>query len=195
LLMVTVEGGVRLVRLHSSLQAYDSQVSVVEDVPTTVIFQASIGNNGSLQYDIVTPPQHGQLTGSGTTRTYTPAPNYFGSDAITFSVRYGEAIRHRTVSLNVLAQNDAPVAVNDTATMKRNGSINLLVLGNDYDIEGDTLSLASVSTPTSGTAKIIGNAITFTPAKSFTGLASFSYTIQDGKGGSASATVSVTVNK
>ena len=110
-------------------------------------------------------------------------------------MRYGEAIRQRTVSINVVPQNDAPVAVNDTATMKRNSTITLPVLGNDYDIDGDTLSVVSISVPTNGTAKIVGNAISFTPAKSFAGQASFSYTVQDGKGGSANASVVVTVNK
>lgn len=195
LLMVTVEGGVRVVRLHAPLKAYDSVASVLEDQPTAVTLQAEIGNGGQLEYEVVDGPWHGTLTGTGATRTYTPAPNYFGSDVITFRVRYGEAVRQGSVSLDVLPQNDAPVAVNDAASMKRNGTATIPVLVNDFDIDGDPLALTAVSKPTAGTANIVGSSIVFVPPKSFTGVATFRYTIVDGKGASASGTVTVTVTK
>jgi large repetitive protein len=55
--------------------------------------------------------------------------------------------------------------------------------------------LVAVSKPTSGTVKIVGSSVTFVPQKSFTGVASFNYTIRDGNAASASATVSVAVTK
>jgi hypothetical protein len=70
------------------------------------------------------------------------------------------------------------------------------ILANSSDPNGFTLSIQSVSAPVNGT--VVLNAVnpqtvTFTPATNYTGPASFTFTITDGKG-TASATVSLTVN-
>ena len=70
-------------------------------------------------------------------------------------------------------------------------SFNVLV--NDSDPDGDTLTITAVGSPSRGTATIVGNRISYTPAAGFVGSDAFNYTISDGRGGSASATVTVTV--
>ena len=90
--------------------------------------------------------------------------------------------------------NQAPAAADDTATTAEDVAATIAVLGNDSDADGDALTLASVSGPAHGTA--IANAdgtISYTPAANYSGADSFSYTINDGQGGSATAAVSVTV--
>ena len=70
---------------------------------------------------------------------------------------------------------------------------------NDSDPDGDALSVIAVSAPTHGTVVLNtqpnpqNNTITFTPDSAYTGPASFSYTISDGRGGTATANVSFTV--
>ncbi|MEB3885641.1 Ig-like domain-containing protein, partial [Lyngbya sp. CCY1209] len=66
------------------------------------------------------------------------------------------------------------------------------LLGNDTDPENDTLSIESVSNPSNGTVELDadGNVI-FTPESGFTGDATFEYTINDGNGGTDTATVTV----
>ena len=55
------------------------------------------------------------------------------------------------------------------------------LLGNDTDVDGDTLSIASVSSGTGGTAVLNANGtVTYTPAANFNGAASFTYTVSDG---------------
>src|SRR6185369_5401756 len=69
-------------------------------------------------------------------------------------------------------------------------------LGNDSDSDGHALVLASVATPVHGTAAIgTGGVIVYTPATGFYGTDAFSYVVTDGRGGSASAVVSVTVSR
>ncbi|PKH67542.1 hypothetical protein CXF61_02550, partial [Psychrobacter sp. 4Dc] len=77
----------------------------------------------------------------------------------------------------------------------------------DSDIDGDTLSITSIngeSMPVLGTAKDItvdngmisvdtAGVITFTPNANFNGSVSFPYTISDGKGGTDTATETITV--
>ncbi|MBK7470521.1 MAG: tandem-95 repeat protein [Betaproteobacteria bacterium] len=84
--------------------------------------------------------------------------------------------------------------MNDSYTVDRNSSANSLnVLANDSDPDGDVLSITAVSVPAHGTASIVGNRVSYTPTPGYVGADSFTYTIADGRGGTASATVSITV--
>jgi len=101
--------------------------------------------------------------------------------------------------------NTPPVANPDTASATQNTALNISVatlLANDTDANNDVLTITGVSNLTGGTAVLKDNGtannsaddfITFTPTTGFTGNASFNYSISDGKGGTSSATVSVTV--
>ncbi|MEO9654800.1 tandem-95 repeat protein [Marinomonas sp.] len=91
--------------------------------------------------------------------------------------------------------NDAPVAVDDLASVIEDGGvITIDVLANDYDEEGDDINIISVSVPESqGTAIVSDGKILFTPALNFNGAATISYTISDGEL-TNSAEVSVSVS-
>ena len=102
--------------------------------------------------------------------------------------------RQETTLGPVVFTNRAPVAVNDVIRINRNAGATLIpVLVNDSDLDGDTLTVTSVSAPTNGTATNSGNGALYTPRAGFFGTDTFSYTVSDGKGGSATATVTVTV--
>ncbi len=102
----------------------------------------------------------------------------------------------RSFNLTVKAVNDPPVAQNDSGiTLDEDTTATIDVLANDSDLaDGDTLSIASVGTPANGTALIVLGKIRYTPDANYAGIDSFSYTVSDGNGGTADATVSVTVN-
>jgi hypothetical protein len=70
------------------------------------------------------------------------------------------------------------------------------VLSNDSDPDGDAPTLTAVTRPGHGTAVINPDkTITYTPKTSFLGTDTFKYTISDGKGGTATASVTVTVKR
>ncbi len=91
--------------------------------------------------------------------------------------------------------NRGPAAVNDAYIIECNAPATFNVLANDSDPDNDALTITSVSTPGKGTASISAGRIVYTPAaSSCTGAVdSFTYTINDGKGGTATATVAVTI--
>ena len=70
-----------------------------------------------------------------------------------------------------------------------------MLLANDSDPNGDPLAITEVSGATNGTAAFDSqtNVITFTPNANYTGTANFSYTVSDGTGGTATASVGLTV--
>jgi hypothetical protein len=146
---------------------------------------------------LITTPQHGSLTGTMPNLVYTPAPNYNGPDSFTFVVYDGKAqSATATVAFNVAAVNDAPVAVANTATVVKNSSaVNLAVLSNDSDVDGDALTITSVTQPANGSVSIApgGKSVNYTPRRNFRGNDLFSYTVGDGRGGTATASVTVTV--
>lgn len=91
--------------------------------------------------------------------------------------------------------NGAPSAADDVATVDYESSANLIdVLANDSDPDNDTLIITAVSTPAHGSVEITAGGISYTPMAGYSGADSFTYTISDGRGGSATASVAVTVN-
>ena len=148
---------------------------------------------------IVQQPISGTVTISGTTGVlvYTPNANVAGTDSFTYRICDTEnACATAIVTLIIIAKNDPPVAVNDSATVVQDSTNNVIpVLTNDSDQEKDALSLQSVSTPNQGGAAAIqSNTIIYTPAAGFVGTEKFTYTISDGHGGAATAEVTVTVS-
>lgn len=91
--------------------------------------------------------------------------------------------------------NTPPVAVNNAYTTQQGVSLTITdLLANDSDADGNTLAIASVSTPTSGTATVVNSTtVQYVPAAGFVGIATFNYTITDAHGGVATAQVTVTV--
>ncbi|MGB2714674.1 MAG: Ig-like domain-containing protein [Vicinamibacterales bacterium] len=167
-------------------------IAAMEDLAVAVTLSASDVEADSLSFAIASAPTHGTLTGTAPNLTYTPAPNYFGSDSFTFRASDGSLTSNiGTVSINVGGVNDAPVATADAVTIGENsGTVLIDVLANDSDAEGNALSLVSVSAPTSGTAAILSGRIAYTPAPNFAGVVTLAYVVSDGL---ASATGSVTV--
>ncbi|MGX7703709.1 DUF4082 domain-containing protein [Methylobacterium sp. Gmos1] len=98
------------------------------------------------------------------------------------------------------ATNQAPTAVNDTGpAVTKDTAVTFstsTLLANDTDPNGDTLTVTSVSAPTNGTVSLntTNSTITFTPTTGYTGPAGFTYAISDGRGGTSSASVALTVS-
>jgi VCBS repeat-containing protein len=96
-------------------------------------------------------------------------------------------------NITVTNANDAPVAVLDNASTSGNIPVTIDVLNNDFDADGDTLTVASVSQGTNGSVINNGGNVTYTPALGFDGIDSFNYTVSDGHGGTDMAAVNVAV--
>ncbi len=154
-------------------------------------------DNLTLTYSKVSNPSHGTVTvNSNGTFTYTPAANYNGGDSFTFKANDGSLDSNvATFNITIMAVNDAPVAVNDSTTVAKNGSGVIFILANDSDVDGDTLTVISFTQPSHGTVAYStrNKNFRYTPTKGFTGTDTFTYTISDGHGGTATATVTVTV--
>ncbi len=120
--------------------------------------------------------------------------DFSGTITFTYTVmdRAG-ATDSANVTLTVNAVNDPPRAKSDSFTINEDETPLFNVLGNDYDPEGNTLSIQSIGTSENSTAEISGTKIQYVPNQDFYGNDSFTYTVSDGLGGTATATVNVTI--
>ena len=89
--------------------------------------------------------------------------------------------------------NNPPTAVDDNASTRESVAVTIDVMANDSDIDGDGISLFSVSAPADGIAVINGGVIDYTPNTLFFGVDTFTYQLQDAPGAQDTATVTVTV--
>ena len=95
--------------------------------------------------------------------------------------------------------NEAPVANDDSFTTDQDTPLNVAasegVLGNDTDLDGDTLSATQVAGPTHGTLTFNDDgSFSYTPASNFNGSDSFTYKASDGTAEGNVATVSINVD-
>lgn len=153
------------------------------------------------------------LAGAGTislnangTLSFTPLPNFNGARNFTYTVSDGfGGTATSSVSLNVTAVNDAPLAAADVVAATEDTPAAFDVRSNDSDADGDTLTVTaidgtaiSVGSPVTlaGAGSVALNAngtLTFTPLANFNGTRAVSYTVSDGKGGTATGNVALNV--
>jgi formylglycine-generating enzyme required for sulfatase activity len=90
--------------------------------------------------------------------------------------------------------NTAPIAQFDLVSTAFNTAVDIKVLANDFDAEGDALVVASVEGASHGTVtKNANNTVHYIPATGYTGSDAFSYWLKDSKGDSAKGKVTVTI--
>lgn len=94
----------------------------------------------------------------------------------------------------VTVDNVVPVAMDDTATVDEDGSVDIPILANDNDADGDMLTVTSASAPNGQVQVNPDGSLTYSPDADFNGTDTITYTISDGEGGVATAAVTVTVN-
>ena len=173
--------------------------SVVTDEDTAVKF-AVLGNDGDIDGDTLTvtgaSAAHGTVAVNGDgTLTYTANANYNGADTITYNVDDGHGgTASATVAVTVNSVNDAPVAGNDKATVNEDSFVRVVVMANDSDVDGDKLTVTSASALHGSVVINANGSLNYFPGANYNGGDTITYTISDGKGGTSTATVAVTVN-
>lgn len=151
----------------------------------------------------INPPLHGTATIVGTHLSYTSTHSYFGPDSITYWITDGRGgFANAIINIQVVRPNVAPVAVPDSVNARNRrgggGIVNTYhPTANDTDADGDTLTITSITQPTHGIAVLQPDGVTvlYTPTNGYNGVDSFTYTISDGFGGTATGTVSIQVRR
>ena len=191
---------------HAPVAVADVRGDLTEETPATIY---ALGNDSdpdgdSLIITAVTQPAHGTVSFTAASVTYTPDADYFGTDAFSYTIADPDGMMDTaSVYVSIANVNDAPTAEWDLACVPKNGAGRTIdVLANDYDPDEDTLTLSIPGTsdpgyPQHGAITLVesGTKVQYVPATDYFGQDEFTYTVDDGHGGTATGSVSVLVYK
>ncbi|ACL70752.1 Ig-like domain-containing protein [Halothermothrix orenii] len=178
--------------------AQDDSVETDVGTPVTIkpLTNDSDPEKQSLEIIKVGQPSHGRASiVDGETIKYVPDPAFSGTDTFTYIIADNKNLQTEAIITVTVgsSDNNAPLAEDDNVTTTADQPVVVDVLANDTDVDGDTLTLQSVTAPSNGTAVKNGDGtITYTPDNGYTGSDSFTYTVSDGEL-TAEATVNVTI--
>ncbi|QNE48130.1 tandem-95 repeat protein [Glaciihabitans sp. INWT7] len=172
--------------------AVNDTTSTVVDVTVTIPAATLLANDSGsgLALTAVSSPVNGtvSLNASGNP-VFVPSANFSGAASFVYTATDSS---NRTSTATV-AVTVVPRAVADVATTNANTAVTTAasaLLAND---RGTGLGITAVSNATHGTIILVSGNPVFTPAPSFSGIATFDYTVTDASGASSSTTVTVTV--
>ncbi|WP_158713862.1 retention module-containing protein, partial [Metapseudomonas resinovorans] len=179
-------------------QAQDASLTTDEDTPVNGQLGATDPEGDPLTYSPGDGPRNGTVViNPDGSYTYTPNPNFNGTDNFTVIVDDGKGGTDTiVVTIGVNPVNDAPVAANDGPTaVAEDTPASGNVLTNDGDADGDSLTVtqftvdgttytAGQTATLSGVGTLVINAngsFNFTPAPNYNGpVPTATYTVSDG---------------
>jgi hypothetical protein len=178
--------------------AVDDVVVTLEDTASAQfdVLANDIDPGDQLSILTFTQPGHGTLAHDGFGRfIYTPFANAFGSILSRMWSRICQTRPTRGWCRSRYSRlTDPPLAVADSASTTQGVAVDIAILTNDIDVDGEPLSLTAFTTPAHGAVTDNGNGtLRYTPAAGFTGTDTFSYTIRDASNATSSTTVTITV--
>ena len=160
------------------------------------------GPAGTETFTATSQPTNGTLVfNPDGTYTYTPDTDFVGEDSFTYEVcDAGNPIACDTATVTIevapvpTSGNEPPVANDDTNTTEVDTPVSGTVLSNDFDPDGDTISVTQNTDPSNGTVVINPDGTyTYTPDPGFEGEDSFTYTICDDQTPQLCDTATVTI--
>ncbi len=190
--------GVITLYIDDAPVAQDSTANVDEDTSELIPMSVGDPNQNAMTYRISVKPTHGTAVIQGSSILYTPTANYFGTDSISFIANDGILDSNTgKISITVFNVNETPVAKNDFFTALPGQMVispNLLL--NDSDSDGGAISMTGVTQPKHGAVSVLQDGrVAYTGDANFDGVDSFNYSITDGQGGNATATVNVALGQ
>ncbi len=194
------QGTVYLMLAHVNYEpvAVDDHFTTPEDVAFTgdVSLNDTPSFDGGNVWAVANQPAHGSVTmNPDGTFTYTPDPDFNGTDSFVYSICDGDGdgdCVQATVTMTVTSVNDIPFAENDVVELNLDGVLDGNVSENDTP-SGDGGNVWSVVTqPANGTLLFnMDGTYTYTPNLDFNGTDGFTYKLCDADGDCAQATVTI----
>ncbi len=183
--------------------ADDDEFSVAEDSVDNaldVLAGDTDVDGDTLAIFAVGDPPNGSAIGSGANLSYSPDPDFYGSDVFTYTVTDGRSgFATAAVTVTVISVNDPPVAGSDRYTTTNHAILVVAapgVLANDSDLESDPIEAVLGTPPASGLLSLLSDgSFVYTPTAAITGLVTFTYYADDGTDASNLAEVTINVEQ
>ena len=199
------DGDTSTATMNITVTAVDDSPAAAADTYLTSEDNAVAGNlssndavsgDGGNTWSLDTGPSNGGVViNTNGTFTYTPAPDFNGTDSFTYKITDADGdISIATATVTVSAINDTPTAAADSDSTPEDTPLNGDLSSNDT-ASGDGGNIWSLTTDASNGAVVLNTdgTFTYTPNANYNGADSFTYTITDGDGDTSTATMSLTV--
>ncbi|MBA1333283.1 hypothetical protein QQ73_20285, partial [Candidatus Endoriftia persephone str. Guaymas] len=180
-------------------------VSTDEDTAVNIILSGSDVDGDSLTFVVIAEPANGTLSGTAPNLTYTPHPDFNGTDAFTFKVNDGGADSDAaTVAITINAISDTPtISAIGAITIDEDSATGAIafVINDAETTPGNLVVTASSSNQTllpDANITLGGSgadrSVSITPAAQQSGSAVVTVTVADSDGESVSESFNLTVN-
>ncbi|WP_346320070.1 Ig-like domain-containing protein, partial [Chitinophaga sp. YIM B06452] len=169
-------------------------------VTITILANDADADGTVISAELAGAPANGTLVlNANNTVTYTPRPDFSGTDAFTYLIRdnLNTVSNTATVTITVQPVNDVPDAGNDNINVAEDTPVNLSapgILDNDRDADGGQLAASVISGTSNGSLTLNSNgSLQYTSRLNFTGTDQFTYRVCDATGLCDTATVTFNV--
>ncbi|MFT6258380.1 MAG: Ca2+-binding RTX toxin-like protein [Rickettsiales bacterium] len=191
------------------VKSLDILVQSVNDLPVATLVSGSLDEDTSLQIDVlsfasdidgdvltisgVSNPIHGFATIENSKIIYTPDQDYFGSDSFDYFISDGNGgLVTKTINLTINNVNDSPqINIDEVVNVREDNSININILDNVVDLDGDIITITGASGAQNGSITIDNGSIIYTPNENYFGIETIEYKVSDG---STEVTKELTIN-
>ncbi len=182
-----------IVAVDDEPNTMDVNVTTDEDNVVTMTLEAEEVDGQTIQFNVTSGPSNGSINISGTTATYTPNQDWFGTDTFNFEatdVTSKSILNNATGTITVNPINDAPTVDDINNVEVSNGqSVDITLSGSD--VENDNLTFEIVDSPNNGTVSISDNIVTFNATMD--GSDTFTYKATDGTDDSNIGTITLNI--
>ncbi|MGP5440377.1 tandem-95 repeat protein, partial [Psychrobacter faecalis] len=194
--VITQTATVNVAAVNDAPVSANTTIAATEDtVAKGLLAKATDVDGDALTYALATNAANGKvIIGKDGSYTYTPNANFNGKDSFTYTIDDGQGgVITQTATISVAAVNDAPVSEDSTIAATED-TVATGQLAVATDVDGDALTYA-IATGAANGQVVIGKdgSYSYTPNANFNGKDSFTYTINDGKGGVITQTATVNV--
>ena len=187
--------------------ANNDLATVVEETLTVIdVLRNDFDPDGDeLIVSSVETPANGTTSTNGATVSYTPDAGFNAIESFDYTIsdQNGKALDTATVTVRIVnappQQNQDPSANAQSVMTNENVPLPITLSGSDPD--GDPLTFTTTLPPANGTLGAITSVgietatVLYTPNTDYDGPDSFTFQVDDGQGGTATAVVTITVKK
>lgn len=182
-------------KVNNAPIATDRTLEGLEDQSMEIFLQAMDPDNDAISYTIATFPTHGSLSGTPPSVIYQPAENYHGQDAFGFTASDGVLSSNiGQIQINLLPQNDAPIALNSLLDAVEDTPAVSSFLANDID--QDALTFMIIQKGHLGETILTNSStgeFTYTPFTNLYGVDIVQFQVMDAQSQSNVGQVSITI--
>ncbi|HVI89161.1 MAG TPA: Ig-like domain-containing protein [Dongiaceae bacterium] len=176
--------------------AQSASFATAEDTKLSGAVVATDIDSLTLTYALVGSAPTGLVFNTDGTFSYAPPADFNGQVSFSFKANDGSLdSAPATAIINITPVNDPPTTTGQSVSGNENTPITGQLTGSDVDGDTLTYALAANGGPTHGTVTVNQDgSYSYAPAANYFGADNFTYQVNDGHGGTATASVALAVN-